>query len=466
MIFLVFLVGYVVLLLAASFVFSRRMRSLEDFFLASRSLPAFLVFFSLAASWLGATSTLVSLDEAYARGVSSFWVMGVPSVLTVLIFVIFLVRPIRQLPIVTLPDLFEMRYGRAVRHMTSILIVWYMVLLAASQMVAIGNFLKSLLGTSYFAGLLLGTSVVLIYSVAGGFVSVVVTDGFQFFLLVVGITGLLFFLLGDSSLNQVSVSAVQLGKVGYFDFLDDVEKNIWIAVSFTLAWIISPIVWQRIHASRSERAARWGLASSGIAFGLFFGAIVLIGILCLPLINSLPQDGTLLSSLVATKTSVVLGGILFVGIVAAIMSTMDTAINTGAMSLTRDVFQQICPPDSLTDVVRASRLATVCVGVLAFLIATRVQGILKTLGLASEIMTEGLFVPGIAMIFLRRQFPRAGFLSLCLGGGYSVIGFLNQTGLVQWGWPEWPYSVPYGLALSFSGFLMGILIDVCIRKKT
>jgi SSS family solute:Na+ symporter len=390
--------------------------------------------------------------------------MGIPSVLTVLIFVFFLARPIRRLPIVTLPDLFEMRYGRTVRHMTSILIVWYMILLAASQMVATGNFLKSLLGTSYFAGLLLGTAVVLIYSVAGGFFSVVVTDGFQFFLLAVGIIGLLFFLMGDSSLSQASASAAQIGKTGYFDFLFDFERNIWIALSFTLAWVISPIVWQRIQASRSEQEARLGLFSSGVAFVLFFGGIVLIGILCLPLMTSSLQDGPLLSHLLATRTGVLLGGILFVGIIAAIMSTMDTAINTGAMSLTRDVFQQIFSPERLKDVVSASRLATVLVGLLAFLIATRMQGILKTLGLASEIMTEGLFVPGIAMIFLRRRFPSAGFLSLCLGGGYSVIGFLNQIGLLDWGWPEWPFSVPYGLALSLFGFLAGVVIDARFRK--
>jgi SSS family solute:Na+ symporter len=464
MVFIIFLIGYFVLILAVSFLFSKKMRSLEDFFLASRSLPAFLVFLSLAASWLGATSTLVSLDEAFAKGISSFWVIGVPSVLTVLVFVVFLVRPIRRLPIVTLPDLFEMRYGRTVRHVTSIFIVWYMVLLAASQMVAIGNFLKFLLGTSYFVGLLLGTAVVLIYSVAGGFFLVVITDGFQFFLLAVGIIGLLFFLLGGSAFSNVSAFADQLGKIGYFNFFFEFERNFWIAISFTLAWIISPIVWQRIHASRSERDARLGLFSSGIAFVFFFGCIVLIGILCLPLMNSMPREGPLLSYLLATKTGAALGGVLFVGIIAAIMSTMDTAINTGAMSLTRDVFQKIFSLDRFKDVIKVSRLATVLIGGLALLIATQMQGILKTLGLASEIMTEGLFVPGLAMIFLRRRFPLAGFLSLCLGGGYAFFGFLNQMGLLQWGWPAWPYSVPYGLTLSISSFLLGACVDTCIRK--
>ncbi len=103
--FFLFLLAYLFLLLLVSFIFSTRMKNLEDFFLASRRLPAFLVYLSLAASWFGATSTLVSADEALETGVSSFWIMGVPAVLTVLILAFFLARPIRRLPIVSLPDL-------------------------------------------------------------------------------------------------------------------------------------------------------------------------------------------------------------------------------------------------------------------------------------------------------------------------------------------------------------------------
>ena len=72
--FIVIFLGYLALLLLLSFVFSKKMRNLEDFFLASRRLPSSLVFLTLGASWLGATSTLVSIDEAYQIGVSSFWV--------------------------------------------------------------------------------------------------------------------------------------------------------------------------------------------------------------------------------------------------------------------------------------------------------------------------------------------------------------------------------------------------------
>jgi SSS family solute:Na+ symporter len=461
-----YLILYFILLLLVGFFFSKKIKSLEDFFLASRNLPAFLILLTLAGSWLGATSTLVSVDEAFDKGISSFWVIGIPSILTVVVFALCLTRPIRRLPFVTLPDLMELRYGRAVRHLAGVLIVWYMVLLAASQMVAMGNFLKSFLGTSYFYALLLGTAVVLCYSIFGGLFSVVITDGFQFFLLVIGVLGLLFFLVGMSSGNAVSTAVQAAEGSDHFNFFFGFERNIWIVFSFTLAWIISPIVWQRIQAARTERDARLGLLGAGGIFFVFFGCIVGIGILSLPLAVPEARTDPLLSILIHSHAGKLLGGVLFLAIIAAIMSTMDTAINTGALSVTRDVYQQFVPAERQKNVVCVSRLATLAVGILAFLIATRLQSILKTLGLASEVMAEGMFVPGVAMIFLRKKYPKAGLLSLVLGSGYAIIGFLCGIGVLRLGWPEWPYSVPFGVALSLCGFFVGFLIDRSNDKKS
>jgi len=457
--FIVIFLGYLALLLVLSFVFSKRMRNLEDFFLASRRLPSSLVFLTLGASWLGATSTLVSVDEAYRVGVSSFWVMGMPTLLTVFVFYFFLAKPIRQLPIESLPDLVELRYGPLVRHLASILIIWYMTLLASSQMVAIGNFLKVFLGTSYFYALLLGTAIVLIYSIFGGFFSVVVTDGLQFFLLIAGLFGLLGFLLNATQGTSVSFLAAQLGKDQYFSLFYDFKRNILILISFTMAWIISPIAWQRIQAAQTVKKAKKGLLAAGGTFIFVYWGIVLIGILALSLFPSGVQEGPLLSAIISSKTGNFLGVGLFIAITAAIMSTMDTAINTGALSLTRDVFQQFVSTHK-TNIVTISRLSTVVIGVLAFLIATKLQSILKTLGLASEILTEGLFIPGMAMLFMKKKRPAAGLLSLILGGGYSFLGFLSEINVLsQSRWPDWPYSVPYGLGISFLGFLGGWVFE-------
>ncbi len=464
-ILLVCLGGYFVLLLGVSFVFTRRLKNLEDFFLASRALPASLVFLSLAASWIGATSLLVSVDEAYYNGVRSFWVMGAPAVLTVLVFAVFLVFPIRQLRIVTLPDLVEMRYGSGVRHMASLLIVWYMVLLAASQMVALGNILKAILGTSYFWGLVLGTGIVLIYSVFGGFFSVAVTDGLQFLLLAVGLGAVVFYLSGNVNFNEIPLLASQLRQDHYFSFFSGFQRNLLIVVSFACAWIVSPIVWQRIQAARSEKDAKQGLLAAAGFFFLIYGGLVFVGIGSLSIFPSGELETPVLAGLMASKGGVYLQVVLFIAIVAAIMSTMDTAINTGALSLTKDVYQRLFPGGGQLNIVFISRLSTVLIAVLSFLIATRMQSILQTLGLASEIITEGLFVPGIFMLFLRKKMPVAGFLSLSLGGLYSIGGFLCEIDFLPLSWPSWPYSVPYGIALSLLGFILGGAIDWVFRSR-
>ncbi len=351
-----------------------------------------------------------------------------------------------------------MRYSPLVRHLAAVLIIWYMILLASSQMVAIGNVLKPLLGTSYLTGLLIGTAVVLLYSVLGGFFSVALTDGLQFLLLAAGLLSLFFFLSTTSSLGQVSLVASQTGPSHFFQFFYNIKENILVVLSFTLAWTISPIVWQRIQAARSEQEARKALFMSSGTFLILYGLLVLIGILSLPFFFSRKLEGPLLSEIISSKTGLLLSSVLFVAIVAAIMSTMDTAINTGALSLTRDVYQQVFP-SSQRSIVMASRLSTLTVGVLAFLVATRFQSILKMLGLSSEIMAEGLFIPGIAMIFLKKRRPTAGLLSLILGGGFSFVVFLGEIEFLPFRLVSWPRSVPYGVALCGLGFTIGMFID-------
>ncbi len=456
--FLAVLGGYFALLLVVGIAFARKNRNLEDYFFASRNLRGALIFFSVSASWIGASSTLVTVDEAYYSGVSSFWVMGLPAILTALGFAWLLSGPIRRLPIVTLPDLVEMRYGALVRHLVAFLIIWYMVMLAASQMVAMGRFLGGILEIPYLEALILGSMVVVIYSVLGGFFSVTLTDALQFVLLSAGLFWLFLVLLGRVSFSEVTATAGHLGREGLWDFFKGWQKNAWIVVSFVSAWLISPIVWQRIQAAESPRQARYGLLGAAAAFLLIYGIIVSIGLLSLPLFPS----GNLQEPLLAHLISVfgpIMSSVLFIAVAAAVMSTLDTAVNTGALTLTRDVAQRLFRRGLGDQALKVSRISTVVVAVLALLVASRLQSILQALGLASEILAEGFFIPGMAMLFMKRRVPAAGLLSVALGGGFAVLAFLGTAGLAPLNLPQWPFSVPYGLVLSLTGFLAGLAWD-------
>ena len=446
--------GYLVLVLAAGLAFSRRMKSHEDFFLASRRLPAGLVYVSLTSAWFGATSILVSADEALRTGLSALWIVGLPAVATVILLAVFFVRPLHRLSVMTWSELVELRYGRLTRHLTSALLVWYMAVLAASQMVALGSFLKAFLGLSYGGSLAVGTAVVLVYSAFGGLRSVVFTDLLQFGLLAAGVAALLALAAGRASWGDVVSAAAATGRTGFLRPFHHFGESALIFFSFTLAWTISPIALQRIQAARSVGAARRGLVATAATLFILYGFVILAGMLSLPAYRAAPPAHPLVAEIAAGGTAFAVGGLVFVAVLAAILSTMDTAVNAGALVLARDIFEKAVPR-SRRRPVAWSRIATLAVGLAALTVALRFQSVLKTLGLSSEIMAEGFFVPGAAMIFMRQPRPLAGLLGLGMGGGFAVLSFMGAMGVLPLGLPSWPRSVPYGVASSLAGFFIG-----------
>jgi len=459
--FVLAIAAYVAALWAAGFGFRRKPGSLESFFLASRRLGAGRVAFSLCASWIGAASLLVSTDEAFRDGLSAIWIIGLPAVAT-LVVLTALVRPIRAVSGSTPAELMRDRYGKTAGSLTTILIVWYMTALAASQIVAAGPFLGAFLGTGPLVSLAIAAGIVIVYSTAGGLQALARTHVLQFALLVAGVAGMVASLASRTTWGAVRAAAAASGRSGYFDVLAGAERNGLIALSFVLAWTISPIAWQRMQAARSERAARRGTAGAALLLGLFYAGIVLAGMLFLPLY---PEGGAgipLVTRFVSEEAGSFLGGLVFVTVLAAIISTMDAALNAGAFTLTKDLIGRRADAGGAggRPLVQA-KVATAALALAALLIAARLGDILKTLGLASAIMAEGLLVPGLAALFLKKRAPLAGILGLALGGGYAAVSFLGDSGLRFLPIPAWPRSLPLGVAVGAAGFLAGLAIEAC-----
>src|SRR5512138_2723293 len=144
LVFILAMAAYAAVLWAAGLGQRRGAGNLDAFFLASRELGAGRVAFSLCASWIGAASLLVSTDEACRDGLSAIWIIGVPAVATLLILTL-LAGPIRAVAGLTPSELMRRAYGKTAGLITTVLVVWYMTALAASQMVAAGPFLGGFL---------------------------------------------------------------------------------------------------------------------------------------------------------------------------------------------------------------------------------------------------------------------------------------------------------------------------------
>ena len=462
--FILAILAYAAVLWAAGLGFRRRPGSLDSFFLASRELGAGRVAFSLCASWIGAASLLVSTDEACRDGVGAIWIMGIPAVATLLLLTA-LTRPIRAVSGLTPSELMRRRYGRTAGLLTTILVVWYLTALAASQMVAAGPFLAAFLKTRPLPSLALAAAIVMVYSAAGGLRAVARTHVLQLALLLVGLGGMVLTLGSRASWSAVRAAAAVAGKAGYFNVFSGGGRNVLIALSFVLAWTISPIAWQRMQAARGERQSRRGTVAAALLLGLFYAGVVAAGMFFLPLFPGGPTGTPLVTRLIGLDPSAWVSPLLFVTVLAAIFSTMDAALNAGAFTLTEDLlpaFAGSCPDRRS---LRLARAATAGLALAAFLIAARLGDILKTLGLASTIMAEGLFIPGIAALFLRRRAPLAGLLGLICGGGYAIISFLAASGLATLRLPPWPWSLPLGVGLGAAGFAAGLIFEALKHSR-
>jgi SSS family solute:Na+ symporter len=138
---------------------------------------------------------------------------------------------------------------------------------------------------------------------------------------------------------------------------------------------------------------------------------------------------------------------------------MDAALNAGAFALTKDLLGRRGGAEAGRRAVTLARISTLGLAAAAFLTATRFEDILETLGLASKVMAEGLLIPGLAALFLKKKVPWAGLLSLLCGGGYAVVCFLAEAGLLVVPVPRWPWSLPLGVGLGAAGFVAGLLVE-------
>jgi SSS family solute:Na+ symporter len=434
------LIYFLVLVILGIFL-SRKNLDFDSYFYGRRKLGSFLIFFTVTASWFGAASTIATVEAAQKTGFQAVWLLGVPTVATIIIFIL-LNKKIRETRFVSLPVLLEKYYGKIVSAFASFLIFIYMVLLAASQFVAWGKFIGSFLGQNYEITVITGAVAVILYSYLGGYISIVLTDGLQFLLLSLSLIYLMIFFKNTAPLFKPSD----------FDFFSNSEYHLLMTASFTLAWVISPIIWQRVASAKSAKASKWGLLMSIAAFSILYFWVIRVGIY----LRSMPgtTSGDIFGFVVENWLPAGGSLLVFLGIASAIMSTGDTAINIAALTLVKDVFQI----KRKNKVVFYAKIATFISGILASVVALRFDSIIKTLGLASEIMAEGLFIPGMYLLFFKKKRPLAALLSLVLGGGFSILVFVNAYGL-SLPLPQWPYSLPYGLALSLSGFIIGYILD-------
>lgn len=151
----------------------------ENFFVAGRTLPLWVVTLTLGSQSLDSNALLGNADLSYKYHFFDGACLPIGLGLSLILNGIFLAGKINADGALTLPDVYAKRYGRVVEIMTSLCTIISFLCLLAGNLVGMGTILSYLLGMSQTAAIWMSGALVLLYTIAGGLYSVAYTDVLQ-----------------------------------------------------------------------------------------------------------------------------------------------------------------------------------------------------------------------------------------------------------------------------------------------
>jgi SSS family solute:Na+ symporter len=176
--------------LAAGLYGKRYIAGVAEFLVAGRELGLFIGIATLAATEIGTITFMYYAELGYKTGFASFINGLIAGMAMILIGQTgFIVRRLRALGLMTVPEFFELRYSRGLRVLTGILVAAGGILNMGVFLKVEGLFLTIITGIplQYLKVTMTGILLLeLVYTVLGGMVSIVVTDFIQFVALSLG----------------------------------------------------------------------------------------------------------------------------------------------------------------------------------------------------------------------------------------------------------------------------------------
>ncbi|WP_303672563.1 sodium:solute symporter family protein [Vampirovibrio chlorellavorus] len=452
----VFLLGYFVVILLIARFFSRRVETLKDFFLAGRQMGAFPVALTLAASWFGASSTMGSINAFHHQGLSGAWQLVLPSVLSFVAITLFMAKPVARQSYLSQPEAVAAYYGKPGRFLLACIILAATTTLIGSQMVAAGQLFHSVFGLDLVWATVLSTLAVVSYAMWGGYFTVVITDIAQMVFIVLGFLILLVFTattaLPDAAAWQHFLSHQP---PHFWDVTHGWQQNIFLVITFVLAWCIAPEMWQRMSSTKNPELAFKAGWQALCVMVLLFSIIVIIGLLSTRIID---QSDAVLIDLALKIPVPFFSALVLLGFLSAVTSTMDSSLNVGSLTLTRDIYQGFLRPQaSNQELIRVSRIATVLMVLPAMALALAFKDLIHILWISADIYASGMFVPVVGMLYLKNPPKWSGVLAMGFGISAVILSALTQNGILPnvLGLPGWPYSTLIGIGLSGLGFALG-----------
>ena len=443
-------IGYCLLILALGLYVSRNKKDSSDYFLAGRGLAWWAVGASIIASNISAEQFIGMSGSGYAIGLAMAtyeWIAALGLIIVAKWFLpIFL-----QKRIYTMPQFLEQRFDARVKTVMTIFWLAVFIFINLTSIMYLGALtIEKMMGVPLIYGVLFLSMFAAIYSIYGGLKAVAITDVVQVIFMVGGglvTTFVAINVLGDgdglikgfSNLYETSRDRFHMildsSHPGYKDLpgISVIIGGLWVANLYY--WGCNQYIIQRALAAKSVNEAQKGMQFAALLKLLIPLIVVIPGIAVFAMGVELGKSDEaypwLLSNLIPTGIK----GLAFAALIAAIVSSLATMMNSISTIFTMDIYKPYIEKDaSEGKLVRVGRLCSLT----AIVIAIVITPMLTTLDQAFQYIQEftGFISPGALAIFLTGFFYKKASSN---GALLAAIGTFVFSTAMKFAFPGLPW---------------------------
>ena len=437
---LAFIILYLVISVIIGLYAASRVHNTADYAVAGRSLPLAVVIATTFATWFGSETVLGVSARFVTGGLGSVVEDPFGASMCLVLVGLFFAYRLYQRNLITLGDYYRQRFGRAIEVICSCIIIVSYLGWVAAQITALGLVFNLLTqGTmSLTLGMIVGTGVVLVYTLYGGMWSVALTDFVQMIVIAAGLIAIAWFaadLAGGA--GKVLEFAAREGKFRFFPEGGLKEWTFFVAAAITmmLGSIPQQDVFQRVMSSRNVKIAQRGPVIGGVLYLLFAFIpmfVVASAVLVMPesaqaLLKDDPQK--VLPTLVMERMPLVLQVAFFGALLSAIMSTASATLLAPSTTFVENILRNLRPGMSDAQTLKAMRISvlvfTVCV--LAYAISLQGTSTYEMVSGAYQVPLVGAFVPLVAGLYWSRATTQGAVWSVVAGLGTWLLFVLVPT---------------------------------------
>lgn len=451
---------YLLASIAIGLLSARKVHNAKDYITAGRNLPLPMVLAMVFATWFGAETVLgisATFLESGFRGLISD---PLGASICLVIFGLVFARPLYRMNLLTLGDFFRIRYNKQTEMILSLCIVISYLGWVAAQVTALGLVFNVLSydAISQTQGMLIGSTVVLLYTLFGGMWSVAITTFVQMIVIVIGLL-IVTWTAGDMAggMSHVISTAAAAGKFDFLPKLEWLDMVGWIAalVTMGLGSIPQQDVFARANSSKNETVAVWGTTFGGISY-FFFAAVPLFLAYSATMIDPdlvaryISKDSQLiLPMFILEKMPFAMQVIFFGALLSVIMSTASGTLLAPSVTFSENILKSVVPHMSDRTFLWATKLTVACfASIVTFYAIYTDASIHAMVEHAYRITLAGAFVPLAAGLFWKRASNLGAALAIIFGlGVWLLLEFTSAELLVE------PHLL--GLIASFVGMLLG-----------